>query len=67
LRECKYRAYMKAMKRQHLDLSREAKYDTLVMWYCTHPFHGITIELGDGSIEVEKKCAACTLIQKEKA
>jgi len=32
-----------------------------VTWYCRHPFHGLTLELGDARDDVEKHCAACSL------
>jgi hypothetical protein len=47
--------------RASLDVSVPAQYEVISTWYCTHPFHGIRLELGDGRADVEQHCGVCTL------
>jgi hypothetical protein len=30
-------------------------------WYCTHPFHGVPVQIGESKLEAEERCASCTL------
>jgi hypothetical protein len=47
--------------RESLDLSRPAKTRVVVEWYCSHPFHGLRMSLGDSPVEVQGHCSACAL------
>jgi hypothetical protein len=47
--------------RESLDLSRQAPTKVLATWQCSHPFHGIRLELGDALGHVVTHCSACTL------
>jgi len=58
---CPYLVCEKAAFRGSLDLTVPARVSIVVTWYCRHPFHGLTLELGDARDEVEKHCAACSL------
>jgi hypothetical protein len=59
--DCPYLVRETVAYRESLDLSRSAPTRVVVTWYCSHPFHGIRLDLGDARAEVEKLCAACTL------
>jgi hypothetical protein len=61
---CPYLVCEKMAFRESLDLSEGAPVSIVVTWYCRHPFHGIRVELGDARREVEKICAACSLLQR---
>jgi hypothetical protein len=58
---CPYLVSEKAAFRGNLDLSTPAQVSVIVTWYCTHPFHGLRLELGDARGEAEKQCEACSL------
>ena len=58
---CPYLVRETTVHRGSLDLSAPAQYEVISTWYCTHPFHGIRLELGDGRADVEQHCGACTL------
>lgn len=42
-------------------LSRTDHFDVETSWYCTHPFHGIPVQIGESKLEAEERCATCTL------
>jgi hypothetical protein len=58
---CPYLVRETTVHRGSLDLSAPAHYEVASTWYCTHPFHGIRLELGDGRADVEQHCGACAL------
>jgi hypothetical protein len=59
--DCPYLLRETITYRESLDLSRPAATRGAVTWHCSHPFHGIRLELGDSLAEIEESCAACTL------
>ena len=63
---CPYLRCVTTAMRESLDLRVEAQMDITRTWYCRHPFHGITLELGDARREMEKHCAACTLPRQQR-
>lgn len=64
---CPYLIRETTVHRGSLDVSAPAPYEVISTWYCTHPFHGIRLELGDGRADVEQHCGACTLPGAHKA
>jgi hypothetical protein len=58
---CPYLVRETTSYRESLDLSKASPTTVVVTWHCSHPFHGIRIELGDGRADAEKRCEACTL------
>ena len=58
---CSYLVRETTAYRGNLDLSAPATYEVIVTWYCSHPFHGLRLELGDARCDVESHCAACSL------
>jgi hypothetical protein len=62
---CPYLVRETTVHRGSLDLSAPAQYEVISTWYCTHPFHGIRLELGGGRADVEQHCGACTLPRDE--
>jgi hypothetical protein len=59
--ECPYLIRETIAYRESLDLSRTAPTRVIVTWQCSHPFHGIRLELGDALGHVVSQCSACTL------
>jgi hypothetical protein len=59
--ECPYLIRETIAFRESLDLSRAAPTTVTVTWYCSHPFHGIRVELGEGPDEVRERCSVCAL------
>ena len=58
---CPYLTCEKTAFRGSLDLAQAAPVSVIVTWYCRHPFHGMSLELGGARGEVEDHCAACSL------
>jgi hypothetical protein len=58
---CPYLVRETTAYRESLDLSRAAQTTVVVRWHCTHPFHGIRLDLGEEQTAVEEHCAACAL------
>ncbi len=59
--ECPYLLRETIAFRESLDLSRAARTTVTVMWHCSHPFHGIRLELGEGRDKVRERCSDCAL------
>ena len=59
--ECPYLIRETIAFRESLDLSRTAPTTVTVTWHCTHPFHGIRLELGEGQDKVRERCSDCAL------
>lgn len=59
--DCPYLIRERIAYRESLDLSRTAPTRVIVTWQCSHPFHGISLELGDAPGHVADHCSACTL------
>jgi hypothetical protein len=58
---CPYLVRERITYRESLDLTRAASTTVIVTWYCSHPFHGIRLELGTVAETVADHCAACAL------
>jgi hypothetical protein len=58
---CPYLVRETEAYRDSLALSQASPTTVVVTWYCSHPFHGIRIELGDGRADAEQHCEICTL------
>jgi hypothetical protein len=65
--DCPYLVCETVAYRESLDLSRAARTRVSVTWYCSHPFHGIRLDLGDVRATAEEGCARCALPQPAKA
>jgi hypothetical protein len=63
--DCPYLVRETITYRESLDLSRPAATRVVVTWHCSHPFHGIRLDLGDSLAEIEELCAICTLPRAE--
>jgi hypothetical protein len=63
--DCPYLVRERTTYRESLDLSRDAPVHVVVTWRCAHPFHGMSLDLGDAHYEVEAHCAACPLPRPE--
>ena len=59
--DCPYLIRETIAYRESLDLSRNSPTTVTVSWHCSHPFHGIRLELGDDISSVAAHCLACTL------
>ena len=59
--DCPYLIRETIAYRESLDLSMSAPTTVTVTWHCSHPFHGIRLDLGDARAQVEERCAACSL------
>jgi hypothetical protein len=59
--DCPYLIRETIAYRESLDLSRRAPTRVTVSWQCSHPFHGIRLEIGDARDHVADHCSACTL------
>ena len=52
--------------RKNFDLKEAAEIAMSEKWFCKHPFHGVSIEMGDSISDVEEICASCTLPVRRK-
>jgi hypothetical protein len=59
--DCPYLARETIAYRESLDLSREARTLVITTWQCTHPFHGIAVDLGEVQRDVDRRCSQCRL------
>jgi hypothetical protein len=50
-----------AYRRVGLDLAEPGTLRVTHAWFCRHPFHGLTLELGDAWLDVQQACKACSL------
>ncbi len=44
-----------------LDLTEPGSLCISRAWFCRHPFHGLTLELGDAWRDVQEHCKTCGL------
>lgn len=59
--DCPYLLRETLTFRESLDLSKNAPMRVVVSWQCSHPFHGLRLELGEEPGEVRRRCAGCAL------
>lgn len=59
--DCPYLVRERTTYRESLDLKRNVPVHVVVTWRCAHPFHGMSLDLGDVRREVKAHCAACPL------
>ena len=59
--DCRYLLRETLTWRESLDLSQDSPMRVAASWQCTHPFHGLSLDLGGDRAEVARHCAGCAL------